>query len=46
MSNGRNKYQARQNRQRLRRVLNQHWDPIGVMRDPDHDEYDTYVGTV
>jgi hypothetical protein len=47
MSNRRNKYQARENRQRVRRVLNEHWDPIGVVRDPDHgDEYDNYVGTV
>ena len=46
MSNGRNKYRARENRQRVRRVLNEHWDPIGVVRDPDHDdEYDNYAGT-
>ena len=47
MSNGRNKYQSPENRQRVRRVLNEHWDPIGVVREPDlDDEYDNYVGTV
>jgi hypothetical protein len=47
MSNGRNKYQSRENRQHIRRVLNEHWDPIGVVSAPDvDDEYDNYVGTV
>jgi hypothetical protein len=47
MSNGRNKYQSRENRQRVRRVLTEHWDPIGVVTEPDlDDEYDNYVGTV
>jgi hypothetical protein len=47
MSNGRNKYQSRENRQRVGTVLNEHWDPIGVARRVD-DEYDDddYVGTV
>jgi hypothetical protein len=47
MSNGRNKYHSRENRRRVRTVLNEHWDPIGVVRDPNFDdEYDNYVGTV
>jgi hypothetical protein len=47
MSNGRNKYQSRENRQRVRAVLNEHWDPIGVVSNPGLvDEYDNYVGKV
>ena len=47
MSNGRNKYQSRENRQRVRTVLNEHWDPIGVVNNPElDDEYDNYVSTV
>jgi len=47
MSNGRNKYQSRENRQRVRAVLNEHWDPIGVVSNPGlDDEYDNYVGKV
>jgi hypothetical protein len=47
MSNGRNKYQSREIRRRVRAVLNEHWDPIGVVRDPNlDDEYDNYAGTV
>src|SRR5947207_1255405 len=47
MSNGRNKYQSPENRQRVRTVLNEHWDPIGVVNNPElDDEYDNYVGTV
>src|SRR5579871_526722 len=47
MSNGRNKYQSRESRRRVRYVLNKHWDPIGVVSDPDiDDEYDNYDGTV
>ena len=47
MSNGRNKYQSRENRRRVRTVLNEHWDPIGVVKNPNlDDEYDNYVGTV
>ena len=45
MSNGRNKYQSRENRQRVRTVLNEHCDPIGVAGRVD-DEHDSYVGTV
>ena len=47
MSSGRNKYQSRENRQRVRKALNQHWDPIGVVSNPDlDDEYDGYASTV
>ncbi|SFL20730.1 hypothetical protein SAMN04487938_3674 [Lysobacter sp. cf310] len=32
----------------IREVLIEHWDPIGVMSDPDwpRDEYDSYIGGV
>jgi hypothetical protein len=47
MSNGRTKYQSRENQQRIRRVLNEHRDPIGVVENPAlTDEYDDYIGTV
>jgi hypothetical protein len=47
MSNGRNKYQSRENRQRVRAVLNEHWDPIGVAGNHGlDDEYDSYVATL
>jgi hypothetical protein len=47
MSNGRNKYQSRENRERIRGVLMQHWAPIGISDIPDaHDEYDNYVGKI
>ena len=45
MSHGKNKYQSRENRQRVRQVLLEHWDPIGVRNIPEaSDEYDRYVG--
>jgi hypothetical protein len=45
MSHGKNKYQARENRRRVRQVLLEHWDPIGVRNIPEaSDEYDRYVG--
>lgn len=47
MSNGRNKYQSRENRQRVRDVLMDHWDPVGVKGISECvDEYDGYVGRV
>jgi hypothetical protein len=47
MSHGRNKYQSRENRARVREVLMQEWDPIGVRDVPQaQDEYDQYVGEV
>ncbi len=32
----------------IRQVLVQHWDPIGVMDDPEwpRDEYDSYIGEI
>jgi hypothetical protein len=47
MSHGRNKYQSRENRDRVRQVLMEHWDPIGVRNVPEAcDEYDRYVGEI
>jgi hypothetical protein len=47
MANGRNKYQSRENRAKVRCVLMQEWDPIGVRDTPEaQDEYDTYVAKV
>jgi len=47
MSHGRNEYQSRENRARVREVLMQEWDPIGVRDVPQaRDEYDRYVGEV
>jgi hypothetical protein len=44
---GRNKYQSRENRAKVREVLMREWDPIGVSDFPDaQDEYDTYVDKV
>ena len=43
MTHGRNKYQSRENRTRVREVLMQEWDPIGVAGVPEAaDEYDAY----
>lgn len=47
MSNGRDKHPSRENRAKLRRVLMDSWDPIGVRAVPEaRDEYDAYVGRV
>jgi hypothetical protein len=47
MSNGRNKYQSRENRSVVRKVLMREWDPIGVRHLPGAEhEYDSYVGEV
>lgn len=44
MSNGRNKYQSRENRARVRELFMREWDPIGVAGIPQAaDEYDNYV---
>jgi hypothetical protein len=44
MANGRNKYQWRECRMRVREVLMREWDPIGVAGLPEAaDEYDTYA---
>jgi hypothetical protein len=47
MAHGRNKYQSRENRARVREVLMREWDPIGVADWPEAtDEYDDYFGKV
>jgi hypothetical protein len=47
MSHGKNKYQSREDRARVREVLMREWDPIGVADIPEAaDEYDGYVGAV
>jgi hypothetical protein len=47
MAHGRNKYQSRENRTKVRAILRQEWDPIGVRDAPGaHDEYDSYVGHI
>jgi hypothetical protein len=44
MSHGRNKYQSRENRARVRELFMRDWDPIGVRGIPGcEDEYDRYV---
>ena len=44
MSHGRNKYQSRENRARIREIFMRDWDPIGVAGvDEAADEYDAYV---
>ena len=44
MAHGRNKYQSRENRTRVREILLRDWDPIGVYGVPEAaDEYDTYA---
>jgi hypothetical protein len=44
MAHGRNKYQSRENRTRVREILLRDWDPIGVCGIPEAaDEYDTYA---
>jgi hypothetical protein len=47
MAHGRNKYQSRENRARIRDLLMREWDPIGVSEIPGaEDEYDSYIGKV
>jgi len=47
MAHGRNKYQSRENRARVRDILMREWDPIGVADVPQAaDEYDAYAATV
>ena len=44
MAHGRNKYQSRENRARVREILMRDWDPIGVAGFGEAaDEYDTYA---
>ncbi len=45
MSFGRNKYQSRENRARVREILMRDWDPISISDvEEAADEYDAYVG--
>jgi hypothetical protein len=47
MAHGRNKYQSRANRAKVRQVLMEEWDPIGVCGVSEaQDEYDDYIGRV
>ena len=44
MAHGRNKYQSRENRSRVRKILLHEWDPIGVQGVSEaSDEYDAYA---
>ena|SRR5216683_5840838 len=44
MAHGRNRYQSRENRARVREIFLRDWDPIGVYGIPEaRDEYDTYA---
>ncbi|WP_249136705.1 hypothetical protein [Bradyrhizobium tropiciagri] len=44
MAHGRNKYQSRENRARVREILLRDWDPIGVYGIPKAaNEYDSYA---
>jgi hypothetical protein len=41
------KYESRRIRSEIRRVLLQHWDPIGIRDEPNaQDEYDSYLGGI
>lgn len=47
MAHGRNKCQSRESRAKIRQILMDSWDPIGVRDVPEaQDEYDRYVGEV
>ena len=43
MAHGRNKYQSRENRARVRQLLRLEWDPIGIGDVGPYDEYDAYA---
>jgi hypothetical protein len=44
MAHGRNKYQSRENRDRVRKLFLEEWDPIGINRDPNAaHQYDRYA---
>jgi hypothetical protein len=46
MSHGRNKFQSREDRARVRQLLWLEWDPIGVNGATEAiDEYDSYADT-
>jgi hypothetical protein len=46
MTHGRNKYQSRENRVRVRHLLLREWDPIGICGVGPDDEYDAYADKV
>jgi hypothetical protein len=47
MAHGRDKYQSRESRSRVREILLHEWDPIGVSGVPQAaDEYDSYADKV
>jgi hypothetical protein len=47
MSDKANKYQSRENRTTIRKILMEEWDPIGVQGISGAEgEYDAYVGKV
>jgi hypothetical protein len=47
MAHGRNKYQSRENRARVRQILLHDWDPIGIRGVPEaSDEYGSYADKV
>jgi hypothetical protein len=47
MAHGRNKYQSRESRTRIREIMMRDWDPIGVAGVPEAvDEYARYVAQV
>lgn len=44
MAHGRNKYQSREHRARVRQILLHDWDPIGIQDISEaSDEYDRYA---
>jgi len=44
VTSGRDKYQSRENRKRVRDLFMREWDPIGVAGSPQAaDEYDSYA---
>ena len=44
MVHGKNKYQSRESRARVREILLRYWDPIGISGIPEaKDEYDAYA---
>ena len=43
VAHGRNKYQSRENRARVRQLFWREWDPIGVNGSGPDDEYDAYA---
>jgi len=46
MAHGRNKYQSRENRARIREMFLREWDPIGINHICPADEYDAYADKV